>query len=90
MLTALYDEATVKKSAVFEWYKGFKEGWECGRFLLVWCDKWLSTRVAAEELNLVLGSIIFIERGFEERNKTEVVVIELTAAYDAVWREGLK
>ena len=37
----------------------------------------------------VLALLTYIERGFEERSKTGVAFIDLTAAYDTVWREGL-
>ena len=37
----------------------------------------------------VLALLTYIERGFEERSKTGVAFIDLTAAYDTVWRKGL-
>ena len=37
----------------------------------------------------VLALLTYIERGFEEHSKTGVAFIDLTAAYDTVWSEGL-
>lgn len=37
----------------------------------------------------VLALTTFIERGYEQRLKTGAVFVDLTAAYDTVWREGL-
>jgi len=31
----------------------------------------------------------YIEKGFQNKKKTTAVLIDLTAAYDTVWREGL-
>ncbi|XP_039291190.1 uncharacterized protein LOC111047100 [Nilaparvata lugens] len=37
----------------------------------------------------VLSLTTFIERGFQERLKTSAASIDLSAAYDTVWREGM-
>ena len=37
----------------------------------------------------VLDLTTYIERGFQERKKTGVVFMDLTAAYDTVWKNGL-
>ncbi|XP_030754581.1 uncharacterized protein LOC115881295 [Sitophilus oryzae] len=37
----------------------------------------------------VLSLTIHIEAGFQKQQKTTVVYVDLTAAYDTVWREGL-
>lgn len=37
----------------------------------------------------VLALTTYIEKGFQRNLKTSVALLDLTAAYDTVWREGL-
>jgi hypothetical protein len=45
-----------------------------------------ATRVTYDSATLITS---YIESGFQKRLKTGVVFVDLTAAYDTVWKDGL-